>query len=53
MTGRKFFAGSLNPFENQVYFHDMDIDAEWAIYGMCLNPFENQVYFHDCYGANY
>ena len=37
---------SLNPFENQVYFHI------WVVYAydhdedIRLNPFENQVYFH-------
>ena len=36
---------SLNPFENQVYFHKAWSLFVWKM-KKCLNPFENQVYFH-------
>ena len=36
--------GSLNPFENQVYFYYASIWAMRRFHG--LNPFENQVYFY-------
>ena len=37
---------SLNPFENQVYFHVLCLVAVTPAGRMSLNPFENQVYFH-------